>query len=93
MEVKMTVEEIEILIDGLNAYVNEVSIKGLMGSLVGGLLIGDSEEAKQNYLKAVEEKEQKTQRKIRELEESTIMLKSKLIQMKNAIAAKESVNW
>ena len=74
-----TDEEIEIILDALDAWENQPSSSGMLMSLLGSALIKDEEKAVQFFEKSAEE----SSRKSKSRRDRVILIKAKIVQMKN----------
>jgi hypothetical protein len=98
MDVNITVEEINLIMKSLDKYENlNREQAGRMSIVVSGLLKDANpfrdEETRNKMALEVKQHMYDAEQKDLEFQEKSVMIKSKLIQAKHAIIAKQSVNW
>lgn len=87
MEIEL--EDIEILMEALNALEEKAMSDGLMGGLIGLMLVGDKSQAEKMLDKEMSEARQKDL----EVKERVILTKAKLVQMKRKLIAGEAAEF
>lgn len=88
---QLTIDEIEFLIEGLNAYKNYQDQKGLLSSIIGSVLAPTKEAADENISKIEAKLEaEKSEQKL--LAEKVILVSAKLIMMKDKAIAETALN-
>ena len=95
MEAKITSKEIEMIMEGLDLLSTREREKSasitLFGSLLGGMT--SDPEAKDIIKDEVKKAQDGAEEKDMEMSEKVVLLKAKLIGIKNAIKMNESINW
>jgi len=81
-----TEDEINVLLEAVEAWEKEDAASGLMSMMLGAMLIKD--EAERDAM--MEESKAATEAKTNAKKERAILLKAKLIQMRNANIAREA---
>jgi hypothetical protein len=84
-----TVEEIELLIEGLTAWENSDQAGAILETMLQSVVQQDQEAAKQEALKVIEKAEEKRKRK----HDRTILLQAKLIKLKDKLLAGEAADF
>lgn len=88
------IDEINILLEALNDWVASVVRKNAMGSLLTAMLIGVHMEGKdkENFKEQMLEDADKAKQETESREERAILLKAKLIRMRQELMAKEAAD-
>ena len=90
MELK--IEELDILIDAMTAWESRDSFGQLMGGLMGAMLAKDDEQREERHAQFEKTMEEKADQQRRE-KETSIIIKAKLIQMKDKLIAKNAAEF
>lgn len=95
MEANITVEEIDMIMDSLEIYENHQSNSAGVSGMLGAILSsGVSDDAgRKEFENHVEQKRLEAVEKDKAVKEKSILLRAKLIHIKQAVAVKEAVNW
>ena len=89
---ELTIREIDILIEAMGAWESREAAGDLMRGLVIGMISKDDEDRKKLFHEQEEEKNQRELEKQKEREIS-ILIKAKLIRLKDTITAKEAADF
>ncbi len=86
----LTNKEVDVLIDALTAWESKDLAGDLMSSLFTSILTKDDPESKAKMEAKEEERRLKSERETRERKEQSMLLKAKLIQIKQANLVEET---
>jgi len=88
----LTIDELNILIDAMTAWESRDSFSQMTGALMGAMLAQDDEQREANKAKFEQDMEEKAEQQRRE-KETSIMIKAKLIGMKDKATAKAAADF